>query len=52
MVWIEQQIDRDGVVHADIDTLDTAHLIVIGDGGRRAFRGIENFKRDLGLVRQ
>ena len=39
VVGVEQQVDRDGMVHADIDPLHAAHLVVVGDGRDRALGG-------------
>jgi hypothetical protein len=40
VIGIEQQVDRDGTIHADINPLYAAHLIVVGDSRRRAFGSV------------
>ena len=49
---IEQQIDRNVMVHLDIDAAHRTHLIGIGDRGHRPFVGILRLDGDLGLVGQ
>src|SRR6185312_17546374 len=46
---IEQEIDRDAVVHRHVDAADRAHLVVIGDGGDRTLLRLEHFDRDRRL---
>src|SRR6266699_6149303 len=47
---IEQHPHRDGLVGKHLDAADIAGLVVIGDGGDRAFFALEHFDDDKGSI--
>src|SRR5450759_4031658 len=49
MAGIEQYIERDALVHADIDAAHRAHLVVIGDRGHWPLVGVLHLDGDLAL---
>src|SRR5262249_51921275 len=49
---IEQHVDRNSVIHGDIDAADRPHLIMVGNGGNRTLLGVHDLDRDLRLIRQ
>ena len=48
MAGIVQQHERSRVIHRDIDAPHPPRFRMVGDGGDRAFFGLENFDRDGG----
>src|SRR5579862_1133101 len=49
---IEQHVHGDAVVHADFDRADGAHLVVVCNGGNRAFFGLEHINGDARAIGQ
>src|SRR5262249_2024952 len=49
---IEQHLDGDALVHADVDSAHRAYLVVIGYGGDGTFVWFEHFDGHAGSLRQ
>ncbi len=49
---IEQHVDRNSVVHGDIDAAHRAHLVMVGNSCDRTLIGVRDLDRDFRLVRQ
>ena len=52
MTGVEQQPHTYCLVHSDIDRGDSAHFVMIGDGGHGPLFRLEHLYPDLGAIRQ